>query len=531
MDLRFVGEDALRRNLRSPTLTIGDNKSNAGIAGDVDLSSGIAGGYVVKLGGYCFQNNSSLTGFKSGAELIETGNNAFQNCSALTNADLSASTGLTALSSSLFNGCKKLRRVAIPSTIATIGSSAFQNCSELEMDVNDLLPPGLSGPLYRTFYSCPKLYGDVVLPAGVTAISGDFAKSAITSFRTAEGSALAAIGHSAGYAEDATFSGCAALIATFYGQNNHFQNCSALVNLTLPGITAPSGHVVSGGGGAKDWSSTFRDCLVLTNAFTIPDDVTRLTQTFDGSKCIRGVALGKSVRQIGNFSNSESAFTDNRALEFVDMSATTNLTDIGQLNFSSCQALQLLLVPGPPRADDSQHRDEHRPRGVRQLHLAHEPRPSGGPAEDRSAGVQECRQEHGPPLRHLVVRHARRPALGDRHKRQRNGQRRRRELPHHAPLLDRGRGLLDRMGVEQRGAHRTPPNGKAEGEGDLEGPQRQDAIHHVVVPEGLHAHVRPLTRDANGSLKGPEAPVQTSDFCTFCTILLTTRRETANIRH
>ena len=335
------------------TLTIGDNKSNAGIAGDVDLSSGIAGGYVIKLGGSCFQGNSSLTGFKSGAELIATGNNAFQNCSALTNADLSASTGLTALSSSLFNGCKKLRRVAIPSTIATIGSSAFQNCSELEMDVNDLLPPGLSGPLYRAFYSCPKLYGDVVLPAGVTAISGDFAKSAITSFRTAEGSALAAIGHSAGYAEDATFSGCAALtnvvfqdtIATFYGQTNHFQNCSALVNLTLPGITAPSDHAVSGGGGAKDWSSTFRDCLVLTNAFTIPDDVTRLTQTFDGCKAIRGVALGKSVRQIGNFSNSESAFTDNRALEFVDMSATTNLTDIGQLNFSSCQALRELTIP------------------------------------------------------------------------------------------------------------------------------------------------------------------------------------------
>ena len=31
------------------TLTIGDNKSNADIAGDVDLSSGIVGGYVVKL--------------------------------------------------------------------------------------------------------------------------------------------------------------------------------------------------------------------------------------------------------------------------------------------------------------------------------------------------------------------------------------------------------------------------------------------------------------------------------------------------
>ena len=84
---------------------------------------------------------------------------------------------------------------------------------------------------------------------------------------------------------------------------------------------------------------------MLTNAFTIPDDVTRLTQTFDGSKCIRGVTLGKSVRQIGNFSNSESAFTDNRALEFVDMSATTNLTDIGQLNFSSCQALRELTIP------------------------------------------------------------------------------------------------------------------------------------------------------------------------------------------
>ena len=330
-------------------LTIGDNKSNADVAGDIDLSSGT--GYSVKLGDNCFKDNSSITGIKTGVELIGTGNSAFSGCSSLTNADMSGSTSLTALSSSLFNNCQNLKKAAIPSTITSIGTTAFRDCKELEMDVNDLLPSGLSGSLYRTFYSSPKLYGDVVLPAGVTAISGDFAYSAITSFRTAEGSVLATIGEFHGYAEDATFNRCRSItnivfhdtIKTFYGKNNHFCDCTNLVNITLPGITVPSTNVVSGGGGT--WGNTFRDCAVLTNSITIPDDVDILNQTFDGAKSIRGMTLGAGLTRIGNYNTAESVFTDNFALEYVDMSRATNLLEIGKMNFSQCMALTELTIP------------------------------------------------------------------------------------------------------------------------------------------------------------------------------------------
>ena len=100
------------------TLTIGDNKSNADIAGDVDLSSGIAGGYVVKLGGSCFQNNSSLTGFKSGAELIATGNNAFQNCSALQSVQLPA--GVESIGQNAFRSCAALTNITCDDGVTVI---------------------------------------------------------------------------------------------------------------------------------------------------------------------------------------------------------------------------------------------------------------------------------------------------------------------------------------------------------------------------------------------------------------------------
>jgi hypothetical protein len=251
----------------------------------------------------------------------------------------------------MFHDCTKLERAAIPTTITSIGNQAFRGCVALTMDVNELLPEGLCGSLYRSFYNCKNLYGDVILPAGVTSIAGNFPQSKITSFRTAEGSKLEVIGEKNGWAEDNEFNKCLLItniifrdtIKTFYGKNDHFRGCPILVNVTLPGITCPSDHVVSGGGGS--WRSTFRDSPMITNSIVIPDDVEVLEQTFDGAKKISGVTLGKGIKLIGNFTTGESAFTDNEALKFVDMSAPTNMTEIGQYNFSSCKSITELVIP------------------------------------------------------------------------------------------------------------------------------------------------------------------------------------------
>jgi hypothetical protein len=148
----------------------------------------------------------------------------FYHCYALKELDMSAVTGLTTIGGYFCQGDSKLTTIKIPSTVTSIGSNAFAQCSSLTS--LDFLPSGVTSIGGYAFRDCTSLT-DVVIPAGVTKLN------------------------------DYAFQGCKGLKTfklpsglTYLGKNN-FQNASKLTEIIIPGTVVQVQNDVFHGSGIK----------------------------------------------------------------------------------------------------------------------------------------------------------------------------------------------------------------------------------------------------------------------------------------
>lgn len=148
--------------------------------------------------------------------------------------------GLTAIPDNMFKDCVNLATVQIPSTVRSIGKSAFYGCRSLGTEVFSI-PASIGSIAEYAFYGCVAL-GSVTIPGGVTAI--------------------------APYA----FYGCSSLSKVSIAKTvtsigmEAFRNCTSLLDVTIPA------SVVSIGEGA------FMNCRLL-----------------------QSVTIGSAVNHIGNY--------------------------------------------------------------------------------------------------------------------------------------------------------------------------------------------------------------------------------------
>ena len=78
------------------------------------------------------------------SSVTSIGSSAFDNCYALSSVVISSS--VTSIGSAAFIGCYALSSVVIPSSVTSIGSSAFNNCSALGIvTIFATMPPTLGG--------------------------------------------------------------------------------------------------------------------------------------------------------------------------------------------------------------------------------------------------------------------------------------------------------------------------------------------------------------------------------------------------
>ena len=179
---------------------------NSGAVTSVTLPEGVA-----SIGDSAFENCTGLTEIQFPATLRQIGDRAFYGCSALQVADLPGE--LTDLGSYAFYHCTNLAEVTIPAglfelpsyvfagsgitslqfpeTVTTIGTSAFQGCTNLtgtlslpagllELQSGAFsgctglialrLPEGLTNIGARAFYGCSGLSGELRIPSTVTII-------------------------------------------------------------------------------------------------------------------------------------------------------------------------------------------------------------------------------------------------------------------------------------------------------------------------------------------------------------------------
>ena len=99
-----------------------------GSASTVTIPSAVDGLPVVAIASKVFIN-SRLTGVTIPSSVTSIGSSAFAGCTALTSVVIP--NGVTSLAASIFSGCYGLTSVVIPGSVTSIGNSAFADCKRL----------------------------------------------------------------------------------------------------------------------------------------------------------------------------------------------------------------------------------------------------------------------------------------------------------------------------------------------------------------------------------------------------------------
>ena len=129
---------------------------------------------VTSIGEKAFEGCSSLTSVEIPEGVTSIGDQAFSGCTSLTSVEIPES--VTSISGFAFEGCSSLTSVTIPESVTTIDSSAFAGCSSLVITVSsgNASYASLDGCLFNKDYSTllagPSVEGDYVIPSSVTSI-------------------------------------------------------------------------------------------------------------------------------------------------------------------------------------------------------------------------------------------------------------------------------------------------------------------------------------------------------------------------
>ena len=258
-------------------LTIKDNKANATV-GDLDLSTGVEGDYTI-----------------------------------------------VSIADSAFNGNAYITSVVFPDTLKTIGSYAFNSCSQLSCEIK--FPSSLTGSLSRTFKSSP-VFGDIVVPDGVTSMTETFFKSQITSLVVGRG--VQTIGGGDGLCRGTTTLTNVVFLSGCKMGTNEFYDCTGLQTVTF--------HPEMSG----EWIQTFKNCTSLTGDIVLPSGVTGMKETFYKTQITSFVA-SKSLKYIGYETNGDGDFRNCTNLKTVVLN--NGLEIIGKNTFNGCSALGSIVIP------------------------------------------------------------------------------------------------------------------------------------------------------------------------------------------
>ena len=135
-------------------------------------------GVLTRLNKGAFSNCSSLTSIDIPSGVTSIGDSVFIYCSSLTSIDIPS--GLTSIGSSAFSNCSSLTSIDIPSCVTSIGYYAFSGCSRLTgVYITDIASwcaiefgNSSANPLYyaENLYLNNELVTDLIIPSSVTSI-------------------------------------------------------------------------------------------------------------------------------------------------------------------------------------------------------------------------------------------------------------------------------------------------------------------------------------------------------------------------
>ena len=168
--------------------------------------------------------------------------------------------------------------VAIPSTVETINSKAFENCTALTSVV---IPDSVTSIGDEAFMNCRSL-SSITIPDSVITIGGCVCSGCTRLSSATIGTGVTSVGYGA------------------------FSNCDSLNSITIPDSVTSIGN------------AAFCYCSKLTN-ITIPNNVATIGQSgFTGCNTLSSITIGSSVTSIGNYT-----FADCTSLNVINYNGST----------------------------------------------------------------------------------------------------------------------------------------------------------------------------------------------------------------
>ena len=194
---------------------------------DVTIPSTIDGYTVTSIGIGVFENCKSLTSVKMPSTLTRIGDSAFNSCTKLTSIEIPSS--VTSIGEYAFNFCESLTNIEIPNGITSIEKGTFYGCRGL---TSVKIPSSVTNIGNMAFLFCDGLI-NIEISSGVTNIEAD-------AFRLCKGLTDIKIPSNVKNIGNGAFSNCFGLknVEMANGvesiENGAFANCSLLESVKIP---------------------------------------------------------------------------------------------------------------------------------------------------------------------------------------------------------------------------------------------------------------------------------------------------------
>ncbi len=380
-----------------PSVTIPNSVTSIGssaFSGCSDLKSVTIPNSVTSIGDYAFYNCSDLTSVTIRSSVASIGNEAFYGCSGLTAVyitsvdawcrisfsdsdtsnplskahhlyyfygeevkDLIIPSSVTSIGGSAFRGCSGLTSVTIPNSVTSIGRYAFEGCSGL---TSVTIPNSVTSIGSDAFSGCSGLTS-VTIPNSVTSIGSDafYGCSGLTSVTIEDGWVTLSFITSS---SSTPFTGCP-IEKLYLGRNisydstySPFEGKEKLTSLTIgSSVTSIGFYAFRGCSGLTSLTIgssvmsigvyAFSGCSCLTSV-TIEDGAETLSFStsidftpFTGCP-IEKLYLGRDISYISSF----SPFKGRKKL--TSLTIGSSVTSIGSSAFYGCSGLTSVTIPG-----------------------------------------------------------------------------------------------------------------------------------------------------------------------------------------
>ena len=223
---------------------------------------------------YIFQGCRSLKNVTLPSDVNSIGISAFENCESLSSFTIPEK--VTDIGNNAFSGCKSLSEIDIPETVKTIGSSAFKNCSSLSMMVLPKNVESIGGALIS---GCPRIK-NITFPKTLTSATLAMKGSAVETAVFESGIKVV---------PKSILEGCATLekVELLDGieeiQDSAFKNCSALNDVDIPDSVKIIGATV------------FTNCASLSSMI-LPQNLEKIGGSFiSGCPKIKSISFPKTL--------------------------------------------------------------------------------------------------------------------------------------------------------------------------------------------------------------------------------------------